>query len=222
MTDTNIKPFKRQVWAHAKLPRVDHIDTSYAIQVRDNIVDRMKVMPYFVKWHFVKNKNYQVQPQDVPHAGVYFIDETLSPDSNENAGEIRFQSVVQIGFTIVVQNNDSDLAETELDRAYQTLTNGIYCDPSMYLLHGHRTLIQAYRAGHRSHEFGSIGRENELPIAELRFTLQIELGALTYEPFIPDVFETMNVRTVYPYPEEPGRQEVVSQYDMEENEDAIE
>jgi len=204
-------PFSRLVRLNTKLPKVDVPSRSYAMRVRDGMVDRMQAMPFFQGFHFVRTKNYAVQAQDVPHAGVFFIDEALTGDGDIRAGVVRFASTVQIGFSIIVQNNDPEKAELKLDDAHEAITNGLLRDTSLHL--NPLARIQAYSAGRRMHVFGAVGKDNELPIAELQLTLSCELGVLTFEPFIPDMLEVVHVTTVYP-DDDPNRQPVISEYDI--------
>jgi len=214
MTDAVLRPFKRQVYAHPKFPRVDQTSHSYAMLLRDSMVTRLQANKFFNNFHFVRTKNYPVQAQDVPHCGVFFVDESLSGDGDIDAGEIRFSSLVTIGFSIIVQNNDPEQAEETLDYAWQALTGELLCDPTLY--NNQIFKVQGYRGGKRMHVFGAVGKDNERPIAELQFTLMCDLGAITFEPRVPDIFETMHVRTVYP-DDDPNRQQIVSEYDVEQS-----
>ena len=47
-------------------------------------------MPFFANYTKRKNKMLQVQPDLLPYLGVYLLDETMTPDGDANAGNIRF------------------------------------------------------------------------------------------------------------------------------------
>lgn len=191
MTNSNIHPLVRQLHAHAKLPQVGHLPQSYPILVRDGALSRLKVMPWFSQFFFTSNKSLQIQPQNIPFCGVYFLTETDTPDGDANVGEPRFRSLVVLGFSVIVQNNDPALAEYNLDLSYQAITRGLLCDHSFYDNKEYK--IQAFVRGLRQHVFGSAGKENEMPIAELRFELTCDLGTIMYEPLVPDMLETVHM-----------------------------
>jgi hypothetical protein len=207
-----VYPFKRDVRLQPKLPRADRSRHSEAYLVREGMITRLKAMTFFQQFKFSRNKNYQIQPQDVPYLGVYFVDESLTADGDKHSGEPRFQSITHVGFSVIIQNNDAEQIESTLDYIYMAIC-GLFTDPSLYLEKDAQ--IQSYAAGKRSHVFGATGKDNELPIAELQFTVACELGAITWEPFIPDVLETIHVKTVWPFPEDPNRQSIISEYDLE-------
>jgi hypothetical protein len=214
MSDAVLRPFKRQVYAHPKFPAVEQTSHSYAMLLRDAIIDRLKASAFFNGFHFVRTKNYQVQAQDVPHCGVFFIDESFSGDGDINAGEPRLSSAATIGFSIIVQNNDPEAAEEKLDYAFQAVGSVLLRDPTLFL--ANQTFqVEGVRAGKRVHVFGNAGKDNELPIAELQLTLIYDLGALTFDPRVPDIFETMHVTTRVN--DDPIADPIISEYDVEQN-----
>lgn len=171
--------------------------SSYPILVRDGIMARIKNLPYFREgdFKFSTNKSMQIQPQSIPFCGVYFLSETTSPDGDANVGEPRFRSMARFGFSVIVQNNKADFAEQELDKAWDAIAS-LFTDSTLY--NNNTFKIQAYTNGVRTHQFGSVGAENEMPIAELRYDLTCDLGTITYPPVVTDDFETLHVETGYP------------------------
>ena len=164
--------------------------------VRDAMLARAKTMTQFEGFNFSTNKAEQIQPEKIPFLGVYFISEDLLPDGDANAGEPRFRSMTVYGFSIIVQNNDAAAAENTLDDAWVLLTNGLFTDPSLYL--NPKAQIQSYQRGTRTHQFGSTGSDNSIPIAECRFTLTIDLGVNDFPPIVPDVLSKVRLDTRYP------------------------
>lgn len=163
--------------------------------VRDGIMTRVQALPFFATVaKFAKTDSRQIQPEDIPYVGVYLMSEKLTPDGDANAGEPRFRAVANIGFQVVIQNNDPDAAEAKLDKAFQALINGLLSDPTLY--NNSEFRIQAYTQGERSHNYGSNMLDNELPVAELRFHLSCDLGTITYEPVVPDILETIAIDVV--------------------------
>ena len=188
--------------------------SSYPMIVRDAILDRVKSMPFFSTFKFGTNKSEQIQPEKVPFCGVYFINEDLTPDGDPNAGEPRFCSSALYGFSIIVQNNDATAAESKLDEAWMLLTDRLFSDPSLYL--NPAAQIQAYVRGNRTHQFGSVGADNSIPIAECRFTLTCDLGTIDFPPFIPDVLAKVHFETRYPLDAEDwdAIQQVVAEWNL--------
>jgi len=213
MTTTIKKPLTRPLHVHGKIPIKQHIPRSYAIMLRDGIVARMKSFPFFTPFKFATSKAFRVMPNHIPYAGVYFIDDTLTPDGLANSGEPRFHSMVQIGFSVIIENNNPEEAELKLDDAYQVITGGLFQDPTLY--NNAAFEIQGYARGKRMHVFGSVGQNNELPVAELQFNLTCDLGAILWEPLVPDMLETIHVKTVYP-DDDPNRQPIISEYDLDQ------
>lgn len=190
--------------------------SSYAMVVRDAMLARVQAMPFFAGFKFGTNKAEQVQPEKIPFAGVYFINEDLTPEGDANTGEPSFRSAALYGFSVIVQNNDAAAAENKLDEAYEILTNGLFTDPSLYL--NKAAQIQAYTRGNRSHQFGSAGADNSIPVAELRFTLLCDLGTIDFPPVVTDDLKTVHLRTEYPAGSDPAEvQQVSAEYDLEQN-----
>ena len=172
------------------------MNVTYPMIVRDAMLARVKTMPFFSTFKFGTNKSAQIQPEHVPFCGIYFINEDLTPDGDPNAGEPRFRSSALYGFSIIVQNNDATAAEATLDEAWLLLTDRLFRDPSLYL--NPAAQIQAYTRGNRTHQFGSVGADNSIPIAECRFTLTCDLGTIDFPPIVDDVLAKVHFETRYP------------------------
>ena len=209
---------ERDVRLHGKLPRIDHIQPSYAILARDGILARVKNFSFFTSssFHFTSNKSVPIQPESIPFCGVYLLQEFRTPDGDANAGEIRFRTSARYGFSIIVQNNNAEEAEYNLDRAYQSLTVGLFSDSTLY--NNSQFKIQSFIGGMRQHVFGHISADQQSPIAELRWELMCDLGVIDYPPDVPDVLEVIHLETRYPAGSDPTVvQQVTSEYDMEQN-----
>lgn len=195
-------------------------DESYALLVRDAFAARMKALTYFATFHFSTNKSEQIQPQSIPFAGVYFITERTTPDGDANVGEVRFRTMATIGFSVIVQNNDAAKAELELDKAWLQIAS-LFCDQTLY--NNAAFKIQGFLGGSRTNQFGSIGLDNEMPIAEMRYELTCDLGTITYPPLVPDSLETIHITTQFPLggtPEEIAAvQQVKAEFDLPQNEE---
>lgn len=181
--------------------------------VRDAMLARARVMPFFTNFKFGTNKAEQVQPEKIPFLGIYYINDDFLPDGDINAGEPRFRVQALYGFSIIIQNNDAAAAENTLDDAWVLLTNTLFTDPSLYL--NPAAQIQGYARGNRSHQFGSVGADNSIPIAESRFTLTIDLGVTDFPPLVPDELRLVHLETRYPAGSDPAEvQQVTAEYDI--------
>jgi len=191
--------------------------SSYAMIVRDEMLARLKTLPFFSTFKFGTNKAEQIQPELIPFLGVYFISEDLSPEGDPNAGEPGFHSSATYGFSVVVQNNDGAAAELKLDEAWVLVMDKLFRDPSLYL--NPAAKIQSYTRGNRTHQFGSAGADNSIPVAESRFTLMCDLGVIDFPPIVPDVLETIHIETRYPTADtDPAEvQQISAQYDIPQN-----
>jgi len=215
----SIIPFKREVRLHGKTPHVRTTSPSYPILLRDQILQRVKVMSFFAGFNFTSNKALQITINNIPFCGVYLIQETMAPDGEPNTGEIRFRTMARIGFSVIIVNNDSDAAEVTLDKAMQALTNGLFRDQTFY--NNSIVKFQGVTSGMRQHVFGAVpGQDNETPIAELRLELTFDLGVIDYPPFTEDDLEVIHIQTNFPIHGDASQvQQVVRQYDMEQTND---
>ena len=213
-----IIPFTRDLRIHGKIPRVVHVRSSYPILVRDGLMSRVKLLPFFVAatFKFTTNKAVPIQAESIPFCGVYLLQEFSAPDGDINAGEIRFRTSVKYGFSVIVQNNDPVEAENKLDLAYQALTIGLFSDPTLY--NNSQFKIQGFIGGTRQHVFGHLSMNQESPIAELRWELMCDLGVIDYPPDVPDVLEVIHLETVYPeQAKKDTTKQVKVEYDMDQN-----
>jgi hypothetical protein len=191
-----------------------------AIIVRDKIVARMKAMPFFSGFNFDTNKSKVIDPVSIPFAGVYFINEDLTPDGDTNAGEVRFRSSALYGLSVIVQNNDAIAAEYTLDQAWKVLTVGMFTDPTLYNWKNvgktGEVAIQGFTRGNRTHQFGNAGADNAIPVAELRFTLTCDLGTIDFPPVIEDDLKKVHLETRYPAGSDPAEvQQTTAEWDIE-------
>ncbi len=211
-----IVPFKRDLRLHGKSPRVVHVQRSYPILVRDGILDRIKLMPFFATFNFGTNTAIQIQTPSLPFCGVYLLQEQMSPDGDPNVGEVRFRTIARIGIGVIILNNDTTAAEYQLDAASQAIMTGLFADHTLY--DNDIFKIQAFSAGTRQHNFGNMAKDNETPIAELRLEISCDLGTITYPPYVPDDLEIIHVETVFPIDGDASRvQQVKVEYDLEQN-----
>ena len=205
-----------QLRIHGKIPPVRTITRSYGFLVRDGMLSRLKAMRFFQGWTFSRSHALKIIPDQMPYCSVYFMGEMLVPDGDADIGEARFHSVVRIGFSVMIKNNDPDAMEYRLDDAYQCIFNGLLRDVT--LRNNPAARIQAYVRASRQHFYGIVGQQsNETPYAELRAELHCDLGAIEYEPLVEDMLESIHVETVHP-PGDTDNQHIFSVHDLDQNE----
>lgn len=197
---------------------------SYAMKVRDGILDRIKVMSFFTNpaivpaFTYTKNRAMQVQPSSLPLCGVYFLQESGVPEGDANAAEIRLDTSVRIGFTVIIVNNDMEAAEYTLDLAFESIRTGLFTDPTFY--NNDDFKIEGVTFSMRKHNFGS-QLENETPLAELQWELVCNIGILDYPPVVLDDLDLIHVKTAFPLggtqAEQDAVQQVTVEYDLPQN-----
>ncbi len=194
---------------------------SYSLFIRDAMLQRIRLMPFFRDFaKFGRSRRLQIQPEGIPYVGVYLCDETLLPDGDFNAGNIRFTGDLKIGFSVIVFNNDEDDTEDKLDAAYWALMNGLLRDESLMNLISTdlpgNAVIEGIKRGTRRHYYSSAGN-NEQPIGELQLELTCVLRTF-FDPVIVDDLDTIHVTTGFPLggteEERAAVQQVESQYDL--------
>jgi hypothetical protein len=147
---------------------------SYTWVLRESFLNVLTALPYFAGFQVRRNNAEQVQPEQVPLLAVYLMPERMTPDGDADAGYNKFIHAFEIGFSVIIQNNDSDQAEQELDKAFWLIMNVLWRHAdltNMINTNGatpDNTRIEGITAGVRRHVFGAIG-SNETPVAELQY-----------------------------------------------------
>jgi hypothetical protein len=210
--------FKRDLKTRGRSPHVQQTRKSYSMLVRDAILTRVKAMQFFSTFNFAGTPALQIQPVSLPYCGVYFIQETMGADGDNNAGVVRFKTMAKYGFSVIVQNNGSEAAQYQLDKAFDNIT-ALFSDHTLY--DGFESKIQAFASGMRQHVFGAMGKDNETPVAEMRFELTCDLGVIEYPPYVPDDLDVIHVTTSFPSggtaQQIHDTQQVTSSYDIDQD-----
>lgn len=178
---------------------------SYSFVIRDMFFDKLKAAPFFAGFTGRKSKALQIMTNLIPYLGVYFVNEDMGPDGDLNAGEIRFTHQLKLGFSVLIVNNDPVASEAKLDEAFWTIMNTLWRDPYLTNLIDTRAYpggvgnpdnvrIEGVSRGTRRHVFGSAGKDNETPIAEMQYEATIKYSA-DYAPIITDNLLQIGVRT---------------------------
>lgn len=178
---------------------------SYSLVIRDVFYDVMVREPFFTNYKKRKNKMLTVQPDLLPYLGVYIMDETMTPDGDINAGFYDFIHALRIGFSVMVANNDRDVAETQIDAAFWRIMHVLWTDqyiinvldtynPHLGSGNPDNTRIEGVTRGVRRHVFGTAQFNNETPLAELQYDVTVQYRSMWW-PTITDDFNQLSLRT---------------------------
>jgi hypothetical protein len=171
---------------------------SFSLVIRDVFFDAVSSDPFFADYTCRKTKMLAVQSQLLPYLGVYIIDETMLPDGDANAGDVRFSHTLRVGFSAMVANNDQVIAEQQIDAAFWRIMNRLWPDQHIMnvLLSSlpDNTMIESITRGSRRHVFGATGLNNETPIAELQYDVSV-FYRTGWPPIITDDLLTIDVKT---------------------------
>jgi hypothetical protein len=179
---------------------------SYSHVIRNVLFDALAGDPFFVSYTCRKNKMLVARPEYLPYLGVYIIDETMTPDGDGNAGEVRFIHATRIGFSVMQAMNDQDALEAGLDAAFWRIMNRLW--PDEYILNlldttkpgtpptqnPDNTRIESIERGMRRYVWGNASLNNETPLGEMQY--DITCRHRTYwSPVIPDDLLTIDMKT---------------------------
>jgi hypothetical protein len=185
---------------------------SHAWKILHRILDRIKMMPYFAGFKFRTTPALPIQPGDIPVCGVYLLREDLGPDGDPNHGEPRFIHTVQVGFSVWIQNNEPELIDRKLDVAFMTLLQRLMTDSTLHGFKHDELDIEGFPKGSRTHHYGTVGSNNEMPVAELRFDLSFTFRTY-WPPIVDDDLKVIHVR-IEPDGMTEEVQDVVVEYDL--------
>ena len=199
----------------ARLPAGITNTQSYTWVLRETFLATLQ--PLFPGYTFLRNNQDRVQVWQLPVLGVYLVSEKMVPDGDWNAGDVRFIHDFQIGFSVIIANNDSDLVEQKLDAAFWTVMYGLW--PNLQLMNmlysttPDNTRFEGVMLGTRRHSFGATGKDNETPVAELQYEITCRYRT-EWPPVIIDDLKTIHV-TVVPVGIDPTQTQVIeAEYDF--------
>ena len=198
---------------------------SYSWMIRNVILDRLKLVTPFsgpdgvVKFSRSPAVMGSIQEEHIPYLGCYIMpDETFTGIGRNNIGENKFTHALLLGFSYIVFNNDPDAAEELLDIGHWSIMKLMH-DPDFFIWPS-RTfpdgverlpMFSSVLGGARRPVYGTAGRQQMTPIAEMQMELTI-MYETHFEPVIADAFEGMHFKVVYPWPEDPNRQPIVAEW----------
>ena len=165
---------------------------SCAYDIRDTFFNKVSADAMFSGFTARKTKAFQVQPDLIPYLGVYLIDEMMVPDGDANAGCVRFNSTARIGFSVIVQNNNPEMAEKTSDHAFLRIMSLLYTDLQIMnpltTSNAEGVLIESITRGTRRHIYGSTLGTNEIPFLELQYDVSVFYRTEWY----PDITDTLD------------------------------
>lgn len=195
---------------------------SYSQVIRDSFFAKCVVLPFFLNFTARRSVQLPIWQQHIPYLGVYIVNEDMGPDGDANAGEIRFIHRLQIGFQVIIENNDPVAAELKLDQAFWAIMNGLWRDPDlMNFINSDmpdNVRVEAVERGRRTHEWGSSGLNNEKPSGELRYTATVlyraEYGARVTDDFLHMHQETVPLKDDDTAPAVGEVQRIITEYEF--------
>jgi hypothetical protein len=150
---------------------------SYSHVIRNAFFDALKGDPFFANYTCRKNKMLVARIEYLPYLGVYIIDETMTPDGDSNAGNIRFTHAERIGFSVIQGNNDQDALEASLDAAYWRIMHRLWEDPDLNNVFlsslPDNTEFEGIDRGLRRYVWGNTAFNNETPVGEVQYDITV-------------------------------------------------
>ena len=183
---------------------------SYSQVIHDIFLGATSRLPYFATgWTIRNNKQFPVQASQFPFLGVYEIGDDMGPHGDWNAGMVRFDHSLRIGWSVVVLNNDPVLAKRECDKAWWAIMNGIWRDQFVMNLmdtqaYGHpgntdnpdNVRVEGIKRGSKRYVWGNPSLANEQPILELQYEITAFFGT-DFPPEITDELDEIATTTGY-------------------------
>ncbi len=170
---------------------------SYTWVLRETFIDVLT--PLFPGYTIRRTNQVPIQTAQLPVLSVYLLPERMTPDGDWNAGDVRFIHDFQIGFSIVVANNDPEAAEQQLDAAWWTLMGGLWANARLMNMDDHalapdNTRVEGVMLGARRFIYGTPALNNETPVAELQYEATCRYRS-TWDPVITDDLLEIDVST---------------------------
>jgi hypothetical protein len=178
---------------------------SYSWIVLNAIFDRLSASSFF--GGFACKRISSALPieagNQIPFIGIFLTDETMTPDGDLNASNLRFIHQFTIGIQIVIKNNDSTAMLKTLDQASWFTLNQLFRDNTLTnrlkttMLDPNVCVEGLSRVRFRPDVWGLTGLKNETPVGERLFWLTYQIGS-AWEPNVFPDLERIDVTTAFP------------------------
>ncbi len=206
---------------------------SYKWIIVDAMFTRLKTMSLFRGWTIKRINSLPIEAGvQIPFIGIYEDDEVLDGGSY-SMGAVGFKHTVNMGFQIVIKDNDRETCLRTLDRCEWYLMNQLFRDNTLtnmwqqglqrsgYLKQ--RPLappvqLVGFPRARRKDTWGATGARNETPVGQGLVRLSIVFDTEFYPTEFPDL-ERVALRTGWPLGGSPddirGVQETAVTYDFD-------
>ncbi len=124
-----------------------------------------------------------VQMDNLPHARVFVLSESASPDGDGNAGAPSFIFDATIAIGVTRQGDDPDLIGGALDADADAIMSALFTDPDFMRMHPSGMFESCERMTRKI----VAQRDGEALLAELQIELTFRFRA-DFEPLIPGEF----------------------------------
>lgn len=192
---------------------------SYSWIIHNAIFDRLSTSTFFEG--FTIKRISEALPIEagyqIPFLGVYEGEESLAPEGQPNAGEIRFTHTMNVGVQVVVKDNDPATCLQKMDQAYWFIMNRLWRDDSftnrLWTTMPDNTRFEGVQRIKKRKRWGATGAKNETPVGILQLDIAILFKTDFYPTEFPDL-ERITVKTAYPAGSTPEEQLQIQQVKM--------
>jgi hypothetical protein len=191
---------------------------SYAWVLLDWIFQQLEADPFFA--YFNTKRISAALPVElwsqVPFLGVFATDEPLSPVGDIDETTIRFTHNVQIGFQIILRNNDPVQLIKDIDAVSWHIMRTLFRLDALTNMFdtGSGVALKGIPRGRVSKlRYGMAGSKNETPIAERVVDLTFQFESEWY-PYGFDDLQRITVTTTFPIGGTPQEQAAIQQVKM--------
>lgn len=150
----------------------------------------------------------------LPHLGVFFMDEVMTSDGEFQTTTIGFDHVVTYGFQIVMKDNDPDLLTAKLDRAVFFIQNQLLRDDLFTNMHNtdlpDNIVMRGFPRARVSQRWGAPSAKGETAMGERQFTLAVAFKSEFFPTEFPDL-ERITIKTAFPPGATPEEQAAIEQ-----------
>jgi hypothetical protein len=176
------------------------------------IFDRLSASSFFVNFAVKRISSSLPIESDIhiPFLGVFLGEETMVPDGDLNAGDIKFINNFTIGIQIGVKNNDPRAMLAKLDQASWFVLNQVLRDNTLMnrlntTLPDNVTIEGVPRVRFRPDVWGLAGsNKNETPFGERLFYLTYQIRTW-WVPTDFDDLQRITVTTAFPIDDATGQ-----------------